>query len=819
MDEGRDEEALKANEEALSIRRSLAAEQPGVFLPDLARSLSNLSNCLSNFGRDEEALKANEEALSIRRSLAADQPGVFLPDLARSLSNLSNCLSKFGRDEEALKANEEALNIRRSLAADQPRVFLPDLAQSLSNLSVDLSKFGRHEEALKANEEALGIYRSLATDQPEVFRPDIAHSLHNLSVKLSKFGRDEETLKANEEALSIRRSLAADQPGANEEALSIFRSLAADRPEVFRPDLADSLNTSPLPTDKPELFRPDIAHSLGNLSVKLLKFGRREEALKANEQALSIYRLLAADQPQVFRPDLARSLNHLSLDLSEFGRDEEALKANEEALKERELSGMTTWWLHGSLVGCPIPMGVVGWDSVQFDLEPLGVAMGFYAFGDELWINGPYYYVSEFVRSVASFPGPAMAMTFPDMENITAITVTCWPCFYAEFPGFDYESFGVVAGCWLAGMRWTRVLRDGFVGLLDRVLGLRDFGHGLGHVGVSGEGLGISTVGRCFADSGRLLSSGVDPTVKMWDVRTSSDGDGRGDVVEDALAQMHTQVQKLSLVAKVILSWTLHTISAIDHHRTNALFAAPSHGVHIWDETKYTSGPTIFCCGTQIVLGMDPPPSFYWFRSDFYSRCQNRRSRMKISLPGVYTLFKEIALATRDWIMKTHGNALAWSRPFANEEALGIYRLLAADQPEVFRPDLAPCYGHLKIAPAACSLDNLSISFRNCKSTRSIRSVLLVILTTSPLAFGIWPRKKRPSRQLRRPWHISLASGRSPKVFCPDLARSLNPLSLDLSEFGRDEEALKANEEALGIYRLLACRSTRSIRPDLSRSL
>jgi len=80
-----------------------------------------------------------------------------------------------------------------------------------------------------------------------------------------------------------------------------------------------------------------------------------------------------------------------------------------------------------------------------------------------------------------------------------------------------------------------------------------------------------------LADSGRLLSCGVDPTVEMWDVRTSSDGDGRGDVVEDTLAQMeivygfprqkHPEVQKLSLVVKVILSSTRHTIIAIEQMR------------------------------------------------------------------------------------------------------------------------------------------------------------------------------------------------------------------------------------------------------------
>ncbi|KAF9507417.1 hypothetical protein BS47DRAFT_1398607, partial [Hydnum rufescens UP504] len=56
-----------------------------------------------------------------------------------------------------------------------------------------------------------------------------------------------------------------------------------------------------------------LALSLNDLSVELSKFGRDEEALKANQEALSIRRLLATDFPEVFYPDLADSLNNHSI--------------------------------------------------------------------------------------------------------------------------------------------------------------------------------------------------------------------------------------------------------------------------------------------------------------------------------------------------------------------------------------------------------------------------------------------------------------------------------------------------------------------------
>ena len=100
-------------------------------------SLNNLANRLSELGRREEALKAAEEAVQIRRALAAARPEAFTPDLAMSLNNLANRLSELGRREEALKAAEEAADLYRALAAARPEAFTPDLA--------DVAQQSRHQ--------------------------------------------------------------------------------------------------------------------------------------------------------------------------------------------------------------------------------------------------------------------------------------------------------------------------------------------------------------------------------------------------------------------------------------------------------------------------------------------------------------------------------------------------------------------------------------------------------------------------------------------------------------------------------------------------
>jgi tetratricopeptide (TPR) repeat protein len=78
-----------------------------------------------------EALAASQEALAIRRDLAAARPDAFRPGLAGSLNNLSVRLGELGRREEALAAIEEAVAIRRELAARWPDAYRQDLEQSL----------------------------------------------------------------------------------------------------------------------------------------------------------------------------------------------------------------------------------------------------------------------------------------------------------------------------------------------------------------------------------------------------------------------------------------------------------------------------------------------------------------------------------------------------------------------------------------------------------------------------------------------------------------------------------------------------------------
>ena len=74
-----------------------------------------------------------------------------------------------------------------------------------------------------------------------------------------------------------------------------------------------------------------LATSLNNLSLRLADLGRREEALTAIEEAVTIRRQLAQADPDTFSPGLAMSLGNLAAHLAGLGRREDALTASQEA--------------------------------------------------------------------------------------------------------------------------------------------------------------------------------------------------------------------------------------------------------------------------------------------------------------------------------------------------------------------------------------------------------------------------------------------------------------------------------------------------------
>ena len=80
------------------------------------------------------------------------------------------------------------------------------------------------EAARDSYTEALAIRRELAEHRPDVYRPDVAMTLNNLGVAQRALNELEAARDSYTEALAIRREL------------------AEHRPDVYRPDVAMTLN-------------------------------------------------------------------------------------------------------------------------------------------------------------------------------------------------------------------------------------------------------------------------------------------------------------------------------------------------------------------------------------------------------------------------------------------------------------------------------------------------------------------------------------------------------------------------------------------------
>ena len=171
------------------------------------------------------------------------------------------------------------------------------LAGSLTDLSVRLGRLGRPEDALTAIEEAVTIRRELARARPDAFQPDLATSLNSLCAVLSDLGQARG--RADRDRRS-RHHLPGAGPGPPRR-VPARRGQVAEQP-VDRPlrprsagGRADRDPGSRHHTPELARARPDrLARSLTNLSGVLGDLGRPEDRLTAIEEAVSIYRDLAA---------------------------------------------------------------------------------------------------------------------------------------------------------------------------------------------------------------------------------------------------------------------------------------------------------------------------------------------------------------------------------------------------------------------------------------------------------------------------------------------------------------------------------------------
>ncbi|MGZ6564617.1 MAG: AAA family ATPase [Solirubrobacteraceae bacterium] len=140
-----------AGPDGLQVLRALSQRERGL-ASDVAAAAIEIAGVLRQWGHRQDALAPTEEAVTLYRELAAQNPA-FLPNLAMALNKLGNRYAEVGRRGDALAPTEEAVTLRRELAAQNP-AFLPNLADALTSFNDRCIAVGQSDRANDAWQSA-----------------------------------------------------------------------------------------------------------------------------------------------------------------------------------------------------------------------------------------------------------------------------------------------------------------------------------------------------------------------------------------------------------------------------------------------------------------------------------------------------------------------------------------------------------------------------------------------------------------------------------------------------------------------------------------
>jgi tetratricopeptide (TPR) repeat protein len=251
------------------------------------------------------------------------------PDLIGEAAIVEAFTGESSREAEAAETVRHAYELGGDVAARSLIRVMQDFAYSIEDPNAtDAERSTGHRIMgwLLALAERIGDPEQLTPlvfalpDQTTILREQAAELTRKLAAYFLGKARANDDFIAIVSAATLLNNLAnrLSDLGRREEALK-----AAEEAVGHYRALAEA---------RPDAFIPDLALSLNNLANRLSDLGRREEALKVAEEAVGLRRALAEARPDAFIPDLALSLNNLANMLSDLGRREEALKAAEEAV-------------------------------------------------------------------------------------------------------------------------------------------------------------------------------------------------------------------------------------------------------------------------------------------------------------------------------------------------------------------------------------------------------------------------------------------------------------------------------------------------------
>lgn len=288
---------------------------------DLGSALSFLAACYEALGLHEDGLAPAHEAINLLRPLVVDDEPEASMLLATALLNAGNLHGNLGQYVAAEHLLHEAITRQRAeLAQDLDEDELVEathrLVRGLDSLSTTVADAGRYEESRELAEESTRLVGGLDDRAPDRFRRDLIRSMVNLSGARAEVGDMSAGLLAARKAVELARTLHTlqgdDHIAPLADALTNHAVLLrrTDRDQEALTCLDEALTIfRRLAAQRPGAELASLAGALHNLSNTLEDVGRLHDAFDAADEAVELYDKLAGPRPDVHNPDLALALH------------------------------------------------------------------------------------------------------------------------------------------------------------------------------------------------------------------------------------------------------------------------------------------------------------------------------------------------------------------------------------------------------------------------------------------------------------------------------------------------------------------------------
>lgn len=305
-------------QESLALFKRLSSTDESTYSPYVASTLNNMavlySGNIDNASRVEQLL---QETLSIYMS--QDNVETFSPAVASIWNNLALLYDETGRYEDSEQMYLKALDLYGQLGQNT-RAYDADYAATLNNLSALYFKDGsRLFDSHELLVEALDIYRRLAAVDAQQYSPLLAVALNNLSVQEFAMNHKEQGEQAFMESLDIYRAMVKDSPrsylpilakGLYDQAIRYYQNDDMEKSEALFQESLDAYRT--LGSLNGNAYLPEVAKLLRNLATVCDKRQQWDKAGKMYEEELSINQTLASSFPEEYTSHVARTYGNLS---------------------------------------------------------------------------------------------------------------------------------------------------------------------------------------------------------------------------------------------------------------------------------------------------------------------------------------------------------------------------------------------------------------------------------------------------------------------------------------------------------------------------